>query len=173
MSSVEKATTVTRESSHASGLIAVNWPLRDQPLIAASAMAGCCAVALVAGWGSSSLTMGILSGGVLAAAMWQLWIPVRTQLGPTGVTLAVLGRQHRISWREIDHLDLLDAGVLLCGEPVADGGNPLRSLFLPWGKDRAAIAAFCQQYRSLRPFPSSTSQSDPRASSGMDATRDA
>ncbi len=158
MSSVKNANSMLREAARARGISAVNWPLRDNPILALSSLAGCCVVGLLTGWASRSASMGLLATFAVALAMWQLWIPIKTEFGSRGVTLTCLRRSRRIDWREIDHLDLLGDGVFLCGARTQDDCSVLGCLFLPWGKDPAALVAFCQEYPSLRPPERSSAQ---------------
>ena len=167
MSSVKTAYSMLREATRVRGLSAVNWPLRDQPIYAAASLVGCCAVGLVAGWISRSVSMGLLASLAVASAMWQLWIPIRTEFGPRGVTLTWLRRRRRIFWRDIGHLDLLSEGLFLCREPSGADCSGLGGLFLPWGRDRAAIATFCQEYGSIRPPEWSGSRPSGVAKSGQ------
>ncbi len=137
-----------RESKRPGGLRAVNWPLRDYPLYAIVTLALCCLVAVGAGWLSQSVHMGALSGLALASSMWQLWVPMTTEFGPRGITLSFLRIRRRIAWRDIGHLELCGRGMLVGSRPAHLNRGAGRKLFLPWGKDREAISAFCDEYRT-------------------------
>lgn len=146
MSSVRPTLRPTREQR---GLRVTNWPLRDSPVRTTTVLFGCIAIAIGAGMASRSVSMGLLTGLVAVLVMWKLWIPITTEFEPRGVVLSACGRRRRISWRDIDHLELRGAGVFFCTGPDPADRAVLQSLFLPWGKDRDTIAAFCEEYRPL------------------------
>jgi len=146
MSSVTADRPAGHERVATHGLRATNWPLRENPATCLAWAAFCLSLAVVAGWISQSVTMGMLSALVLVLATWKLWVPVTTEFEPRGIVLTTLGRSQRIAWRDIDHLELHEAGVFLCTQPVRLPRGATNSLFLPWGNDRSSIAAFCQQY---------------------------
>ena len=138
-----------RESVGARGLRATNWPLRDTPLPSLASFLGCVLLAVGCGVLSQSASMGLLTGLTVLLALWKLWVPITTEFEPRGIVLTVLRQRRRISWRDIDHLDLRDGGVFLCRQPQPLCRAALRNVFLPWGKDREAISQFIQEYRPL------------------------
>ena len=42
--------------------------------------------------------MSLFGLAAIPAAMWRMWIPIRYELGPKGITQRILGRQLRIPW---------------------------------------------------------------------------
>src|SRR3954463_2348939 len=78
-----------------------HWGLRDQPFISwlnfllaagASAFVGMYLGNEVWGWG-------ILL--VFVVTLWPIWIPMRFEIGPHGITRVVLGRKTRAAWTSI------------------------------------------------------------------------
>ncbi len=112
-------------------------------------LAVCCAMGLLGGWLSASWSMGVLATLALMAAHWKLWVPVTTEFDPRGVVLTALRHRRRIAWRQIDHLELRDGGVLLCTRPSTVPAAVMSSVFLPWAKQREQIAMFCEEYRQM------------------------
>ena len=124
----------------------VNWPLRDDPMRAVGALCVCCAVGILAGYVARSWQMGCLAALALAGAMWRLWVPVTCDLGPQGMTLAILRWRRRIAWREITRIEDSGRGILIHAEPAASSGGILRSIYLPWGRHRELVYEFHAYY---------------------------
>ena len=143
MSSLREKQDAVREHFGTHGISVTNWPLRDSPLRSISCLVGCLLIATVCGVMSRSCQMAGISGLVAVLVFWKLWIPVTTQLEPRGVVLKVLGRRRQISWRDIDRLELDSNGVFLCTNAQSLHQNALRNVFIPWGKDRESLIAFC------------------------------
>ncbi len=149
MSSVRARQVALRESMGTRGLRATNWPLRDDPVVCLAVFAFCALLATACGLLSQSTSMGGMAGAAMLLAFWKLWLPITTEFEPRGVVLTVLRQRRRISWRDIDHLELDERGVFLCTQPQPSHHAVLSNIFLPWGKDRAAITTFCEGYRPL------------------------
>src|SRR6476659_9802012 len=90
-----------------------HWGLRDQPLISwlnfflaagASAFVGRYLGNELWGWGMLL---------VLLVTLWQIWITMRFEIGPHGITRVVLGRKTRVPWTSILNYQVYPRGVLL------------------------------------------------------------
>jgi hypothetical protein len=124
----------------------VSWPLRDAPLSTGLVLAGIAGVGLVAGWLSTSWSMGLLAALALLTATWKLWIPVICELGPSGVTVGVLRWRRHIAWHEMDRFEPRDRGVMFYTERDPSALSVLRSLYLPWHGSRDAVTEICERY---------------------------
>jgi hypothetical protein len=103
----------------------------------------------LAGWGTLL---------VLLATLWRYWLPVQYELGPQGITQAVLGRRTRIPWTAILNYDVRTRGVLLYADAILTPLSPLRGLYLPWGREREAVLAHIEYYLAVWTRERSTQQ---------------
>jgi hypothetical protein len=111
-----------------------NFPLRDEGWIPWAMLLLFGGVAALAGAWSASPAMGGLLLAALLLAGWRIWVPVRFEIGPTGVTQTVLGRSRTVPWTRVARFDVRNRGVLLLGD---DDQSPLASvhgLYIHWGK---------------------------------------
>lgn len=153
MSGESRSDSQTRNPSLHSVHAVVNWPLRDRPVASTLMLTACGVVGLISGWRSGSGVMGCLAGLAVMLAMWQMWVPIRVEVGPLGLTLSYVRRRRRIAWRDIDHLEPLGDGLSVCGKSTGASRYSLHRLFLPWGRDRSQIALFSQTPSVQRETP--------------------
>ena len=140
-------------------LAIVNWPLRDELLLAWPLIGAKVACSILVAVVAESLAMGILSLAALVIAGWRLWIPVRFELGPHGIAQRVFGRRRRLPWHQIGGFRARRRGVLIL-PPWAD--TPLsafRGVFIGWNGKRDELLATLEHYLARRPsLPDSKSQ---------------
>jgi hypothetical protein len=120
-----------------------NWPLRDEGLKPWAILVGAIAlVALVwAIWANAAFAL--FTYAVFALALWRLWIPVKWELGLTGVTLVVLGFSRRIPWLSVARFELREDGVWLFADRTA---APQRGTFIGYGGQRERMQACIEYY---------------------------
>jgi hypothetical protein len=120
-----------------------NWPLRDEGLRSWALLGGVIIlVALVwAIWGNPAFAL--FAYAMLALALWRLWLPVKWELGLTGVTMVVLGFRRRIPWLSIARFEMRDDGVWLFADrdPSAQRGT-----FIGYAGERDRIKACIEYY---------------------------
>jgi len=120
-----------------------NWPLRDEGLKSWAMLAT--AVALVAAvwsiWRDAPFT--ILAATALALSLWRLWLPVKWELGLTGVTQTALGLRRRIPWMAIARFEYAPAGVWLFSDREE---SSLRGVFIGYGGQRERVTACIDYY---------------------------
>ena len=121
----------------------VNWPLRDGDLfswLACLLAIGC----MVLVWGvSGDGLITILSGISLAVALWRTYLPVRWEIGLSGITQVVLGYKRRIPWIAIAKYEKQDDGVWLFADRSA---SSLRGVFIAYGENKEVILSWIEYY---------------------------
>jgi len=119
------------------------WPLRDEG-VQAWIVALVALAAVVAVWSIwDDLAFTAVAGATFAIALWRLWLPVKWELGLTGVTLVVLGFRRRIPWMTVARFDLAQDGVWLYADREA---SPYRGTFIAYGSQRERIIACVNYY---------------------------
>lgn len=120
-----------------------NWPLRDEGLKSWAMVVGAIAIiALVwAVWGSISFTL--ITAAALTVSLWRLWLPLKWELGLTGVTMVVLGFRRRIPWLAVAKFELGRDGVWLFADREA---APERATFIGYADQRQRITACVEYY---------------------------
>lgn len=124
-----------REAAAPRELLLVNWPLRDRAPVSWLAVAAAVAVAVTISSVASSPASGLAAFAALLLAMWRLWLPVRFEIGPQGVTESVLSRRRRIPWRKIGGFQTRRGGVALFPRPNELRAVAPRSLFIHGGRE--------------------------------------
>lgn len=124
----------------------VDWPLRDEPLGSSLVLALAAGAGWLAVWGSGSAVMGAVILVLLAATLWRTWLPVRFQLGSSGVVQSVLGWERRIAWLEIGRYELQHDGVILFRDAEIRPLAALNSVYVRWGNQREKVLAVLEFY---------------------------
>jgi hypothetical protein len=140
----------------------VNWPLRDEPLYALAVSLGCVAAGVLAGVVASSGAMGLLAASCLLLAFWKLWVPVACELGPSGITISVLRWRRHVAWRQIERVQCVARGVLICGPTTVAWAQSWCSLYLPWRYHPQLVIEFHAQYGGAIREPLKTPDTCPR-----------
>jgi len=102
---------------------------------------------------------GLMGGGCFAAlamAAWRLWVPVSFEFCSRGVIYGVLGRSRRITWTQIARFEDRPRGLLLFLEDDTSPLATLRSIYVQWNGQRAAILEVMAFYTSARVSVAST-----------------
>lgn len=124
----------------------VNWTVRDEPLYALGVALGCAAVGVLAGVASASWSMGLLAALSMMLAFWKLWVPMACELGPNGITISVLRWRRHLAWRQIDRVQCIAHGVLICGPATVAWARNWCSVYLPWRYHPRLVVEFHEQY---------------------------
>jgi hypothetical protein len=111
----------------------INWPLRDDAILAWLVIGAAAAIS-VAISAVTSTAAGLAAFLALALAMWRLWVPVRFDLGPDGVTQTAFGRRRHVSWRKIAEYSVTRRGVMLHAYPEELRPMAPRSLYVRGGR---------------------------------------
>jgi len=119
----------------------VDWPVRDQPLGASFVLALAVGAVWLAVWATGNGVVGIIVGVLLAATLWRTWLPVRYQLGGSGVEEKVLRFSRRMAWSSIRHYEVRSDGVVLIFDAEVTALSPLRGVYLRWGAEQEGIMA--------------------------------
>ncbi len=124
----------------------MDWPLRDEPIGSSLALALAAGAGWLTVWATDSAAMGIAIVALLGVTLWRTWLPVRYQLGSSGVVQSVLGWQRRLAWLEIARYELQHEGVILfCdaeGAPLA----ALSGVYIRWGEHQDKVQAILEFY---------------------------
>lgn len=113
-------------------------------------------MASVAGAIAESGLMGGVSFAALAVAAWRLWVPVTFEFGSRGVIYSVLGRTRHLPWSHIARYEVRPRGLLLFAEADTSPLAALRSVYIPWHGQRAAILEVVGFYATTRVSVAST-----------------
>lgn len=150
MSSSKSQPSVVKLRETSPELRLVNWPARDSPGEALLVL--CCevAIATLAGSMSRSLAMACLAFGVLLLVTWRLWIPIRFDLGPAGVTQTVLGWRRSIRWSDIAAYEPRARGILLVPHAGSRQLAAVRGLYVRWNKQKEQLLELVRYYRQPR-----------------------
>jgi hypothetical protein len=124
-------------------VVVVAWPLRDEGLHAWLLVIGMAATVALgwALWRNFGFTL--LTAAAMTLALWRLWLPVKWEIGLTGVTQNVLGIKRRIPWLAIARYEFRSHGVWLYADREE---SPLRAVFIAYGEQRERIAATIDYY---------------------------
>lgn len=102
---------------------------------------------------------GLMGGGCFAAlaiAAWRLWVPVTFEFRSRGVIYSVLGRSRRIPWTQIARYEVRPRGLLLFAEDDKSPLAALRSTYVQWNGQQAAIKEVVEFYTAARVSVAST-----------------
>ncbi|MEX0818544.1 MAG: hypothetical protein WD070_03095, partial [Pirellulaceae bacterium] len=134
----------------------VNWPLRYGGLRAWGMLIGLGLMSVGAGVVAHSGWMGGVCFAVLAMAAWRLWVPVTFEFRSRGVTYRAFGRPRQIPWTQIARYEIRPRGLLLFAEQDTSPLSALRSLYIEWNGQRAAILEVVAFYTTARVSVAST-----------------
>ncbi len=123
-----------------------NFPLRDEGWVPWAAVLLFGGVAWLASVWSESPAMGGLLLAALLLAGWRLWLPVRFDIGPTGVTQTVLGRSRTVPWTRVARFDLRSHGVLLLGDDDQSPTASVHGLYIHWGSREEELLSMLHFY---------------------------
>ena len=121
------------------------WPLRQRPVSSLAAVAIAAGVSWLVG-SSWQPWAGAVAAAIFAVTLWRMWLPVRYEIGVSGVTQIVLGLRRRIPWPAIRNYVVYADGVLLVPDAEVRPVSPLRGLFLPWLDRREKVLANVEYY---------------------------
>ncbi len=130
-----------------------NWPARDDGLSGWILIVVFMGVAIVAGYVSGSVLMGLLSFMALAASVWRMWVPVKYEFGPKGILQTVMGRKRRIAWSTIRRHQVRSRGVLLLTSSSPVAMTVFGGIYIRWRDQRDSLVAIVAYYLGTRPNP--------------------
>jgi hypothetical protein len=145
-----QSTQVVRQRQAPRDVTLRSWPIAAPAAGPKLLLVGGLLLAWLAGMMSGSAATGfVLAAGILLA-LWRVWLPVRFEIGPFGVTQHCLGRQRRIPWSSIGRAVRQSAGLLVLPNAQPAPLESLRSLYIPFGNQQADIVAAFEYYLSGR-----------------------
>ena len=156
MSSSAKEPSASRPQPPPRSVRVVNWPLRDGGLRAWGMLIALGLMAAGAGVVAESGLMGGCCFAALAIAAWRLWVPVSFEFRSRGVIYGVLGRSWQIPWTQIARYEARPRGLLLLADDDTCSLAFLRSLYVSWNGQRAAILEVVTFYMTARGSTGST-----------------
>ncbi|MEO8497432.1 MAG: hypothetical protein ABI614_20365, partial [Planctomycetota bacterium] len=113
-------------------------------------------IAAVAGVVAQSGMMGGSCFAALAVAAWRLWVPVAFEFRARGVIYSVFGRTRQIPWTQIARYEVRPRGLLLFAEGDGSTLAALRSIYVLWNGQQAAIMEVVAFYTAARVSVAST-----------------
>jgi len=120
-----------------------NWPLRDDGMKGWGLLLGAVGLATLVWWIWNSASFALFTYFMLMLSLWRLWLPVRWELGLTGITMVVLGFRRRIPWLSVARFELREDGVWLFADREA---APQRGTFIAYGGQRERVQACVEYY---------------------------
>ncbi len=156
MSSSGNEPSVIRPQQAPRSVRVVNWPLRDGGWKAWGMLFALGLISAAAGGVAESGAMGGVCFVALATAAWRLWIPVTFDIRSRGVIYTVLGRSRQIPWTYIAGHEITRHGLRLFAEDKTAPWSVLRSLYIRWNGQRAAILEVVAFYSNTRVSVAST-----------------
>src|SRR5437016_558521 len=67
-----------------------DWGIRDRPLGSSLALTLAAGASWLAAWATDAPLVGLVVAVILAVVAWRTWLPVRYEIGATGVTQSIL-----------------------------------------------------------------------------------
>lgn len=136
-----------------------SWPPRDEAFRTLGVAAFEILAAVLAGSMTGRWTTGLLVGVLLGVASWELWVPMRYELGPKGIIRWMPFRRRRILWSEFTHYEVQAHGVFLRHYTDQQPFGAMRGLFLPSRAPHAELLPALDQYLKPRlSDPAATTQ---------------
>ena len=124
-------------------VIVWNWPLRDEGPTSWVLLVGAIIVSALVWVIWANPAFALFAYAMFALALWRLWLPVKWELGLTGITMFVLGFRRRIPWLSIARFETRDDGVWLFADREA---SPQRGTFIGYGGQRERVRACIEYY---------------------------
>jgi len=79
-----------------------------------------------------------------------MWIPMKLELGPKGISQKVLGRHYRIPWSAIRHAEVRQHGILIMSTSDDSLMSKARGTYIRWGSHRDEVLAISAYYLGSR-----------------------
>jgi hypothetical protein len=124
-----------------SSLLLRRWPLRDEPRAAAGFAVTVVLFVILTLFTTQSTAAAVAVAIVLAVAGWRTVLPVAYLIDAGGIEQQVLFLRRRIAWAAVARCDIWPEGVRLLRSASGHPIDALRSVFIPWQRDREAILA--------------------------------
>lgn len=121
-----------------------NWPLMEGGLQSWFLLGLLAATALMVGRATGSGAWALAAWCLTAVACWRFFVPATFVVNGLGITVRILNRSRRISWRSIDRCEPGHAGVMLM--PNVLFAPSLRGLYIAWGSHREELLSLLEYY---------------------------
>ena len=128
-------------------LVWQSWPLLDNAPWSWCVVPGLVALSWLVTTATGEPILGIAAAAALAIALWRLFLPVRYEIGPSGICRIVLGRRSLLRWRRVRHIEVRRSGVMLFERRDVPPLDALRALYLPCAKHRDMVIQLAEKYR--------------------------
>ena len=142
--------TVPRDLSTAPpDLVWQSWPLLDNATWSWCVVPGLLRVSWVVTTVTDEPTLGVAAAAALAIALWRLFLPVRYEIGLSGVCQIVLGQRSLLRWRRVRHVEVRQGGVMFFERRNVPTLDVLQTLYLPCAKHRDVVVRLMEKYLTL------------------------
>lgn len=105
---------------------------------------------------AQSRIMGGLCFAALAIAAWRLWIPVAFEFRSRGLIYSILARTRQIPWTQIARYEVRKRGIVFYAEDDQSPLAALRSVYVQWNGQQAAIMEVINFYSTAQVSVAST-----------------
>ncbi len=143
-------TIIAKQRQAPRDVVLASWPLIDGGWQPRGLLLG--GVLFVGGLGLLAQTpaMAALFVACWLVATWSIWLPMKYEIGPQGVTQHLLGKARRVPWSAIGRIERRPGGVILLRDYQPQPLDSLRGLYLPFGKQKPDILSICEFYLAGR-----------------------
>ena len=135
-----------------------NWPLRDEGLRSWGMLVGVAVLVSLVWTFWRDLALASAVALALLVALWRLWLPVKWELGLTGITQTAFGFKRRIAWLAIASYEIRPDGVWLFADREQ---SHLRAVFIGYAGRREEVVALVNYYLGTWAHSSESTQSLP------------
>ncbi len=130
-------------------LIWQSWPLLDGAPWSWSVLPGLCMVGWIVSATTGHLGLGTCGAVVLALALWQWFLPVRYEIGPSGFGYRVLGWRTHVPWSQVRHVEVRSRGIMLYRHGNRPQLNALSAIYLPCASHRDVVLRLMEKYLDI------------------------
>ncbi len=126
-----------------------NWAIRDTFSAWISLLLGAAVVFCIALVGRN-LLVGFVGFAAFLFSTWQMWLPLRYEIGPKGIIASALGWRRRIRWSAVGRCEIRRAGLLILPSATPSPAAYIRGIYLRWRSNREELIAAARYYLGTR-----------------------
>lgn len=126
-----------------------NWAIRDTFSAWIFLLLGIAVVFGIALIGRN-LLVGLIGFVAFMFSTWQMWLPLRYEIGPKGIIASVLGWRRRIRWSAIRRCEIRRAGLLILPSDNSSLATSIQGIYLRWRSHREELIAAARYYLDNR-----------------------
>jgi hypothetical protein len=125
-----------------------SWPLVDNPRWSWLVLLVVLLTGAFVWWLGGGPLVGLVAIAVLAASLWQFFVPVSFEITPMGVRRIAWRRMRLVPWQAVRAYQLRSSGVVFLQRPDPTAIDFLTSLFVPYPSDEDEVVVAVRLYLS-------------------------